>query len=281
MQTGSYFTIGTKHVVCEDYAVHGENYVILSDGCSNGGNRIDTDWGARLLCKAAEQHLDLLMDDYTVFNPHQREFNKRCIEAAAEQVASIPHLSEDCLAATLLVALIHNDGLYIHIVGDGAFHIKFASGESLTTIINYNNNAPYYLYYDLSEARKEEYFKQFGNIAHITNIWGDGNEESYTQDMKYKPHFQYIFNAKRIDSVAILSDGVESFYKTKIQGSTKQNIPVETTDVLDTLLDFKNFTPGFVERQGQWVFKTKKHGSFGEKDWHNGDDVSLGVIKVG
>ena len=64
MNTGSFFTIGSTHLVCEDYALHGKDYVILSDGCSNGGGpRIHTDWGSRILCKAAEEHIQLLEFD--------------------------------------------------------------------------------------------------------------------------------------------------------------------------------------------------------------------------
>ena len=61
MTTESIFEQGSTHEVCEDYAIQGGGYTILADGCSNGGGpRIDTDWGSRILCKAAEEHLNTL-----------------------------------------------------------------------------------------------------------------------------------------------------------------------------------------------------------------------------
>ncbi|HYO91642.1 MAG TPA: hypothetical protein VEQ40_08400, partial [Pyrinomonadaceae bacterium] len=69
MNADSAFLIGATHAVCQDYAVAGNGtpderaavsnlqanpYVILSDGCSSSP---DTDIGARLLVKAAEQVL--------------------------------------------------------------------------------------------------------------------------------------------------------------------------------------------------------------------------------
>jgi len=42
MNTGSYFKIGSTHVVCEDYAIHTDDAVVVSDGCSNGGGPLMT-----------------------------------------------------------------------------------------------------------------------------------------------------------------------------------------------------------------------------------------------
>jgi len=280
MKTGSFFTIGTTHEVCEDYALHGENYVILSDGCSNGGgNRIHTDWGSRLLCKAAEQHLDLLPED-------RQAFNNRCISTALTQVSSIPSLPNECLTATLMVAVAKGDGVFIHMVGDGVFGAKFKDGSMSITEVSFESSAPYYLRYELNKQDREGYLAKFGNKATRTTwgAWGDDNEAvgvTENVDITEFPYFGTSYNLEDVEFAFIASDGASSFYQPSITGTTKQNIKIHTLSVLELLLDFKNFGNGFVERQAHWTLKTNRPGSFGKLDWHNGDDISMGAIYCG
>jgi hypothetical protein len=277
MNIDSFFTIGTTHLVCEDYALHGENYVILSDGCSNGGGpRIHTDWGSRILCKAAEQHIDLLPDD-------RLAFNNRCISTAMTQVASFPKLSNLCLTATLLIAVIKHGKIWIHLVGDGTFGFKFKDGSYGIHDYNFESSAPYYLKYDLSNEDRAEYLEKFGsNVKHT--IWTISPsiftkleiEESILDKRFFSSECEY--DVDDVEFVFIASDGLSSFYKTVINGTNKQNIRIPIPEVCETLLDFKNFGSNFVERQCHWVFKTNRVGSFGRNDILHSDDVSLGVI---
>ena len=286
MKTGSFFSIGTTHTVCEDYALHGDNYVILSDGCSNGGKRIHTDWGSRLLCKAAEQHLNLLPDD-------PEAFNNRCITTALTQQMSIPYLPHECLTATLLVAVAKGDKIFVHMVGDGVFGAKFKDGTFIINEFNFGeagspSNAPYYLRYELDKADREMYLDKFGNKATHSIYTGDIHEAStmntiteIEHNILERPFFYNKYDPAFCDFVFIASDGVGSFYEPTITGTTKQNVRISVPSVLEVLLDFKNFGDGFVERQAHWTLKTNRPGSFGKLDWHNGDDVSLGVIHCG
>lgn len=283
MRTGSYFNIGTTHTVCEDYALHGGGYVILSDGCSNGGGpRIHTDWGSRLLCKAAEVNLDLL--------PCESEaFNNRCISSAMTQVNAIPNLPMQCLTATLLVAVVKGDQIHVHVVGDGLFGVKKKDGTFEISEIHFGTvdnpiSAPYYLRYELHKADRAEYLERFGPI-YTEKLWvGDLKNPEFQTIQHNLMDGTTIFRSYDIDEVEfafIASDGLSSFYLPTVTGTSKVNQPVEVPDVVSVLMDFKSYNADFVGRQSEWVFKTKRPGSFGRLDWHNGDDVSLGVIYCG
>lgn len=277
MNTDSFFTIGTTHLVCEDYALHGKNYVILSDGCSNGGGpRIHTDWGSRILCKAAEQHIDLLPDD-------KLAFNNRCICTAMTQVSSFPKLSHQCLTATLLIAMVKYDQIWIHLIGDGTFGVKFKSGSYVIHDYSFENSAPYYLKYNLSIKDRMDYVEKFGSVAKHT-IWtgpmSDFSKVECCENVIEPGYFSMVYDINDVDFVFITSDGSGSFYRPEIKGTNKQNIRIPIPEVFETLLDFKNFCGNFVERQCHWTFKTNRVGSFGRNNIFHSDDMSLGVIYI-
>ncbi len=267
MITGSFFTIGSTHLVCEDYAINGEDYVILSDGCSNGGGpRLHTDWGSRILCKAAEEHIGLLR------SKNVAAFVNRVIGTASAQVASYPNLDPKCLTATLLVAVHTDDSIFVVAIGDGTIGSK---GEEWNiTDISYSNNAPYYLRYELNSADKARYLEEFGGTR-TERSWVGSNFENFQENTYETLESPYcIREFTKSDFVFILSDGISSFYEP----INKQNNRVGMIECLKLLLDFKNFQPGFVERQCQWAFKTNRVGSFSKLNWINADDLSVGVI---
>ena len=57
----SYFKIGKTHLICQDYALHSEGHISLSDGCSSSPN---TDIGSRLLCLINKNNRSLVADSY-------------------------------------------------------------------------------------------------------------------------------------------------------------------------------------------------------------------------
>lgn len=287
MNTGSFFTIGSTHLVCEDYALHGKDYVILSDGCSNGGGpRIHTDWGSRILCKAAEEHIQLLEFDELNENPtwpNIDAFFNRVIGTASAQVASYPNLDPRCLTATLAIAYQTKGQILAIMYGDGVMGAKFKNGDWCMQEISFPKSAPYYLKYELNPTDKQQYFKEYGGIKNI-QYWGGSNFEKITQkeiDIRNLPYEYCVFDSSDVEFVFISSDGLSSFYEQEINSTSKLNKRLDLIEPLKLLLDFRNFQPGFVERQYQWTFKTNREGSFGKKGWINGDDVSLGVIYCG
>ena len=128
MQSDSFFEIGVTHEICEDYASHGANFGIVSDGCSNGnGPKIDSDWGSRILCKSGEQHLDKLS------SPDQ--FITAITTTAKTQLGVFVNMSIECLTATF-IALCGNETNYMSlIVGDGVIGGRRRDGT--WKIVNY------------------------------------------------------------------------------------------------------------------------------------------------
>lgn len=297
MNSDSFFQQGVTHEVCEDYAVHGDGYVILSDGCSNGGGpRIDTDWGARLLCKAAEQHIEKDPHDFIAF----------VCSTAQTQLNIFPNLSLECLTATLLT--LQDNGRSM-VFGDGIVGGRLKDGSWKISIVEFepgglrDEAAPYYLKYRMVEQEQQEWRKQFGGVCVVKtftgNLMAEECPENWTHSSREdfwkeqgswsehalnwqfsNPFYQFDLPTDRYDFMFIISDGPQSFYEMRKTETKKYNEKVHVMDVLRVLLDIRNFRPGFARLQRNWIFKQDRADTFVRRNWFNGDDVSLGVIRV-
>jgi hypothetical protein len=300
VQTGSFFTIGTTHVICEDYALCGKDYAIISDGCSNGGGgRINTDWGSRFLCKAAEEQLlrianaqqnagdevaALLADD-------PNALFRQIITTANVQRRLFPRLEPECLTATLglifpfklgLRAILAGDGVIVGKRRDGSFDIyqlEFEAGGEC------NNSAPFYPRYLIDPASFNQYIKLFGGCLKITNytgVWGEMQKSVSWQDTQFNNFvFCRSFPISEYEYVLVGSDGLSSFYEIIQNETSKRKSMLELLEVLKVVLDFPDYGVNFAERQGQWIFKQNKPNCFHRLGWSNGDDVSFGVVYCG
>jgi hypothetical protein len=79
-----------------------------------------------------------------------------------------------------------------------------------------------------------------------------------------------------VEYMAIMTDGIHSFYETIITETSKHNSSVYFIDVLKELLKFKNFNQAFVQRR---INKFRKDCA--KKKWSNADDFSLATIYFG
>lgn len=291
MLSDSYFEIGTTHEVCEDYAVHGENYAIVSDGCSNGGGpRIHTDWGARFLCKAAEEHIGTFEPQQLMFNIQQR---------ITWMMAGFPTLHRDCLTATLLMLRVLDGKFHAFTIGDGVIGGKRKDGRWKIHVIDYHS-APFYLAYKM-EGSTEEYLEQFGDKYAINTYFGklltpemeppevpvrEERQKAWSQTMSHAekeyiidpqaPYNIFEFPVDEYEFVFVASDGIEQFK----QQINKQNNPICTLDALRVVMDFITIYPGFAKHQKNWAFKQDKAGTLVRRKWKNFDDVSVGAIHV-
>jgi hypothetical protein len=284
MITDSFFQQGVTHEVCEDYALHGPNYFVLSDGCSNGGGpRIDTDWGARLLCKAAEDELANV--------PHDNDwdwFMNRVGEEAIGYVKPIPNLNTSCLTATLLAAVAFEDKVSVFLMGDGVYGGKRKNGNWEIHLIQFENSAPYYLKYHMTPGDKDRYFRDFTGTFVRTTYTGDlmdKTKERWDAVIRLgkidpeKPYFVHEFPVTDFEMVFGTTDGSSSFYKQVNTGTSKHNDPVSAIDALRALLDVNNIRPGILRLQRQWCWKQNRPGTFQRLGWHNADDIAVGLIR--
>lgn len=295
MIADSIFVQGKTHEVCEDYALSGNNYVILSDGCSNGGGpRIDSDFGARLLAKAAEQHLDKQEKGYDLFS-HAVD-----ITAQAQRV-SFPNLNPKCLTATLLTLRLVDNCLKFYMTGDGVFGIRKKDGTWIIHNYEFDDNAPLYLKYLVSKNEKDDYFNKRKGTLTRTTYEGPSIERIINPDITEQKFydlneslngfffgenpgidpfgcFVWSYPSEDVDFAFICSDGVSSFYENIVTATSKHKEDVDTTNVLSALLDFVTFRPGFLRLQRKWLYSRK--GTFVKRNWENADDVSVGVLKL-
>jgi hypothetical protein len=300
MISDSFFEQGSTHEVCEDYAVNGYEYAVLSDGCSNGGGpRIDSDWGSRLLCKAAEQHLR--------FANTTPRFLTAVSETVQTQVRTFPGLDVRCLAATLLV-LTHRDYKEINalVVGDGIVGGKRRDGRWKIYEIEFSRGAPYYLKYEMC-GETEDWAKEFGGVCTVSMYFGKllDPEHEVPEDFIYEerrrhweasgftaersfnwtetnPWLTFNFPVDEYEFVFISSDGLGSFYQPR-RKTVKYNEPIHVLDSARVALDMApcepgTQKPGFARAQRNWVFKLDRAGTFRRRNWVNGDDVSVGVM---
>lgn len=301
MLADSIFEQGVTHDVCEDYALHGDGYAIVSDGCSSGSH---TDWGSRLITKAAEQHLHRQRQ-------HAMQFYQAVGGTVLTQTRSFINLPDTCLTATLMTVQQIGDVFKVFAMGDGVIGGKRKDGRWKIHVIEFTGpirrGAPYYLKYDIY-GETDEWLEKCGGNYEVTTYFGNimspkieypieampsfeqrcaDWEQIVTETVNEKefdkecPFEEFEFPVDEYEFVFITSDGSESFYERRITESQKYNEDIHVLDALRVLLDFRSFPPGFMHLQRSWAFKQDRKGTFKNRNWKNTDDVSIGVLYCG
>lgn len=290
MQGGAYYTIGSSHVVCEDYAIGRQNYGIISDGCSNGrGPRIDTDWGARLLAKAAEEHLYRMNAGFIDWVSDEK-LVRAIIEQAAIQVRCLG-VTRECLSATLGIAFVTCGIPRVLLAGDGIYGAKRRDGSVVFYHVEYqpggtekNYPACFYPRYLLELPLFDGYLSRFGGTYKVTTYMGTWDDLKVSEELfgTQRDHFLHgrSFDVKDHEFVFVGSDGWGTFFKQNPEvGKPALMVPVE--HAVRMAINFTDNTPGFVERQCQWLFRRNEEGTFVRLGWQHSDDVSFGVLYCG
>lgn len=277
----SFFHQGITHQVCEDYALHGDGFAIISDGCSNGGGpRINSDWGARILCKSVQKNISILDAD-----DDKKPFFYEVGISALEILNTIGNLKKECLSATIGMVYKTKNTINTLLIGDGAVIAKNKNGNLEVKVYEAISGAPFYLKYTICNE-SNEYFQKFGNLHRITSYIGnikDGlqllkqekNEINLTS-----PWFEESFSLDNYESVYICSDGISSFIEKVNTGTSKHTDPVPIVDVLKVLLDGINYRNHFLQIQCNWIFNRATTGTFLHKRWYNSDDFSVAAINT-
>lgn len=301
----SIFEQGVTHDVCEDYALHGEGYAIVSDGCSSGSH---TDWGSRLLAKAAEQHLHRQYQ-------HAMQFYQAVGGTVLAQARSFTNLPDTCLTATLMTVQQIGDVFKAFAMGDGIVGGKRKDGRWKIHVIEFTGpirrGAPYYLKYDIF-GETDEWLEKCGGNYEVTTYFGNimspkieypiemlpkempsfeqrcvdwaqlvtetVNEKEFDKECPFE---EFEFPVDEYEFVFVTSDGPESFYERRITDRQKYNENLHVLDALRVLLDLRSFPPGFMHLQRSWAFKQDRKGTFKNRNWQNGDDVGIGVLYCG
>jgi hypothetical protein len=244
--TGSFYTIGKTHSICQDYSFVQNNDVIVSDGCSSAMN---SDVGSRVL---THSYIETKGSEAPWFNTMHRAYS----------IVNLLGLPSECLCATLLTLEKRFDNIHVNIWGDGCVVARHREDKTLEIFnLSFLSSAPYYLKYHSYE--KEGYLYQFGDKAQINESYPFSFFERYPDG-----YIRLAYPADIYDLVAIFSDGISSF-------RTGSGEPVPVSTIAEEMLNFKGYAGNFVQRRAQRAFKV-----FSEHGWHNHDDFSIGVMKV-
>lgn len=290
MNSDTFFTIGSTHNICQDYAHAGNSYkggfardsdfkyAIVSDGCSSVP---DADFGARLLTKAAAMNMHHFHGDL-------ENFARIATNNAATFCRALALVPES-LCATLLIAAVTQETVEEEledkinytfktlVAGDGAVISKKDNIITLTEYV-FPSGAPYYLKYELDRDVKKGYFGQFGKMAEIytCQISADTgellNSGSSKQNISEKFYFEQTL--KNCDFVAVASDGLSSFLHHEKGATGIQNIKIDPQKIVKELLEFKGYQGEFVKRRCGRILKKWREAN----GWHNYDDFGIGVV---
>ena len=297
------FRMGRTHLVCQDYAAVAAGEfpcVALSDGCSGSP---DTDIGARLLARSALSYIKTISQEEGESYTHNSPSPKFRISAslgnallrekgsgvegnlhhyhqqtvcAARSYADALQLSDMALDATLLTLIADEAQWLAAVFGDGVVAALNRAGEMEVTAISYPGGYPFYPNYLADDARRQVLLQQADSTRRSETFRIDLRglvTASHSETCAADDPCPFVTgNNADYRWVAILSDGVHSFYTTEPdKGHANIALPLET--VLPELLNFKTSGGQFAQRRMQ-----KFQQQCASRGWLHHDDVAMGVV---
>ena len=284
MNADSAFIIGATHAVCQDYATTGDTwtskrapgpnstvspYIILSDGCSSSPN---TDIGARLLVKAAEQFLARFQPVATRLTELHRESARRAL-----CWATLTGLTPQAVDATLLTAHLSDGELILGCSGDGVIALQSWTGALDVYAISYPAGYPFYPGYAHQPERllalKDGVSKTIDHFRCDSSADTLRLEESSTSVSPTE-----VFHVKAADykHVVLISDGIHSFFTTKQTETSKRVEDISMQRIIKELISFKSVRGAFVGRRLKIFLKECQ-----SKGWQHRDDLAIGALHLG
>jgi len=248
MNTDVSINIGSMHSLCQDYAIAGNGYVLLSDGCSSSQ---DSDIGARLLVRAMAQ----LITAHTEISELHKE-SARLALAWANMLG----LSPQAVDATLMSAHVSSDDLIVACSGDGVIILESIDGTLDVYAISSPSGYPFY----------PSYVHQPNRLAELVAHNRCNKEVKHRDSIEITDALTISLKLKATDFkyVALASDGINSFFHTQ------QRICL--SDVVKEFWSFKHSHGAFVERRMK-RFRKDTHA----KGWQHADDLAVAVIHPG
>jgi hypothetical protein len=287
MNADSAFIIGATHAVCQDYAVAGNGlpaqhtpsagsfaspYLILSDGCSSSP---DTDIGARLLAKAAEQLL------LVGVRPLAHELAEMHSESALRALiwAELAGLRLQAVDATLITAHLSDDEFIIGCSGDGVIVLQSWAGAVDAYAISYPSGYPLYPGYAHQPERMLALTDDGSVSKEIRHFHCDSNAETLRlEETTTSVSPTEVFTVKSSDykHAVVLSDGIHSFITTRQTETSKRVEAIPMEEILNDLIAFKSVHGAFVGRRLKNYLKVCQ-----AKGWQHRDDLAIGALHLG
>jgi len=286
----SYYGIGDKHQVCQDYALHGTidemEYVIVSDGCSSAEY---SEIGAQILCHAAKYQIALcnqtgLFKECSL-NTLSSVLGNGILKRIDEVRMSYP-ISRGALEATLLIAVNTPDRTFVFGWGDGVIIERYraSNGDEFQAVVNidFSANAPFYLVCDrenylkgLQERGYDEPLIYYTYHYKNTPAGGTPGRSSSVEKEKLSDGMPYtwlndkkIYEVGGLISITVCSDGIKSF-----QDECKNSVELMT--VVPEIVGYKSTEGDFVKKR---MFFLKRKAE--KNNWLHYDDIGCGTILI-
>lgn len=272
----TFIEIGSQHKICEDYIISGDNYIILTDGCSSSEN---SEMGARFLCYMAKQFIKTYgfhplddkyasrLGDWTIFN--------------AENLVRQLGLNRTCLDATLIIACLKDNIINIIMYGDGYVIAQpdenFGSGYKIICV-DYKSGSrsmPFYLRYLIdSEGLSLYHQEKVTKSRSVIEILKDGTVTKPSMwETAYDIPLQLSYPVENFKSISISSDGLGSFLRPVSDESGNKIMGPE--DMVPFIFDFKNSTGVFLQREINICRRQLKKINL---EFEHFDDLSIGTF---
>ena len=271
MNADSIFFIGSLHSICQDYVLSKNDpqpFVILSDGCSSSTH---ADFGSRLIVKAADRFLRTVDNDV-------RSVHRESARLALQWSKQIG-LEVEAVDATLLTAHLLDDVLTVGCSGDGVVAWESVDGTVDVHAISFPSNYPLYPTYQFQCDRFDELLAHHQIEAEVKHYRRTSQDTQFQFiDSTTSDSLTHVWQLKSSDYryVALLSDGLNSFVRSRSASNGNRVEPILIEEVLDNLWAFKNSHGAFVARR-MTRFK-KDCESLG---WHHADDLAIAAIHLG
>lgn len=249
--TSSYYTQGAHHVYCEDYALHWEDGVVVSDGCTGAKH---SDVGARLICWEVRQDSPLKKG----WLPHR-----------SRQAANLLGLPEISLYASTMVITDDRSAFYVQVAGDGVVAARRHDGTHHITRLHFLNSCPQYAAKNFPGV--DPYQCEFEQIV---DVYDPEMVSSTVNDTQVDAFSRFTYSKEEFDLVAVFSDGVESFRKLGPEGV--QPADQMFTEFVKGFMPVSNYAGNFMERRARRVL-----GDLSRRNLYHMDDFSVGAIYDG
>lgn len=278
MACDSYFGIGDKHPVCQDYALHGTlfgcvEYVIVADGCSSAKY---SEIGAQILCHAAKYQIALcyqtgLLHECSIST--LENFIRRSVRKRVHSIRMNYPINSPALEATLLIAFKFDEKVFVFGWGDGViikcYRLRDGSDYLVVHDLDYSNNAPYYLVYDIIPYIQQQ--RERGcdkpEVIYTNHFCLTENKrkeiKSYSAE---KPYCWSLPEDETLVSITVCSDGVKSF-----QDIDKN--PIDIMQIVSEIVGYKSTEGEFVKKRMFFLNRKAK-----QNNWSHYDDISCGTI---
>lgn len=264
-QKDSFFTIGSTHKVCQDYALSGEqkgfSYALVGDGCSSSPN---SDVGSRILLHLVEKIISGTKLPLS-------EFFLGLFESAREMMSQMG-LPDRALDSTLLLASHEEGGLVnVEVLGDGFIAARKRGLDLFEYWGVYSfDNLPGYLRY------LYEFPDDLHNLEREVFHWNGEEEVSISKEkLSYENYlYKLSLDPEEYDLICLLSDGAASFQERNSRSTSIVYESVPVKKILEQIMSVKGFKGEFITRRCHSFLKKWCK----EKEWVHSDDFSVAAL---